>query len=154
MGGWHLFCCFQAQNPYEGHPAVTMPDRVYQPVNLGRIYMETAEIFESEIIAPHDISSLMSAYDSAREQLGNLREALPQNDEAKEKQLTDRLVTSLRKLMTLNVTNEISELLSYMIDRLSIRHSASALGVHPVDEAIWLLDNLSTVFRHSSQKNH
>lgn len=116
--------------------------------------METAEIFESEIIAPHDISSLMSAYDSAREQLGNLREALPQNDEAKEKQLTDRLVTSLRKLMTLNVTNEISELLSYMIDRLSIRHSASALGVHPVDEAIWLLDNLSTVFRHSSQKNH
>jgi hypothetical protein len=78
--------------------------------------METTEICMGEINKPRNASTFMSAYDTARDQVRFLQEAIAICDKKKESDHTARLVSSLRQLMAMGVSDDISELFSYMIE--------------------------------------
>jgi flagellin-specific chaperone FliS len=114
--------------------------------------MGTSGILENEVIKKCCLSSRMSAYDDAKENLKFLKEAIEMNDRARERQYLDRLIASIRRLMSMEMSDDIYELYSYMIDRLTIKHSA--LCIEPAVEVGWLLDSLKSVSSLSAKNRH
>jgi flagellin-specific chaperone FliS len=116
--------------------------------------METTEIRRrpryNPALIPGSRSSFLTMVEGARTHLRLAKEAVNTKNTADEADHTAKLITSITNLMNMtrdDASSDMTGLFSYMIDRLTIKHSR--IDIHPVVEVGWLLDNIQNILENT-----